>query len=119
MKLSEFKQLIKESAKQAVKEVFQEDAKTIIREAFQEEMKDILLEAVRGGGSGTKTSIVENKTSKQKIKEVLDETAFKFSSGNVQQPFVATGGPGSTLAEGSALPAGEVNLEQIMGLIKK
>ena len=113
MKPSEFKQIIKES----------------VKEAIQEEIKDILLEALKS----PKTVVTESKqmltsdndtetllTKRQKYMDILGETAgiapgkdtISFNSSNVFKP---TGG--DTTSEGSALPSGELNMNQIMGLL--
>ena len=124
MKPIEFKQIIKQA----------------VREAIQEELKDILLEAVRS----PKTMVVESKqlltdTSfatpelavdrRKKYMDVLGETAGfnmpEFTPGgdnNISlnsNTFGNTFRPTSvnTAAEGSALPSGEVDMSQIMGLL--
>jgi len=120
MKPIEFKQIIKQA----------------VREAIQEELKDILLEAVRS----PKTMVVEAKqllTSlpestpelavdrRKKYMDVLGETVGfnmpEFTPGgdnnislnsNTFRPTTV-----NTAAEGSALPSGEVDMSQIMGLL--
>lgn len=120
MKPSEFKKLIKES----------------VREAIQEELKDILLEAVRSN----KQPITESY-------RVSDDRTLSFNTNAIQhqaQPSVNTkqaymdilgemsqgpksgfdgefkvSGPVNTMSEGSALPEGQLGLDQIMGLIKR
>jgi hypothetical protein len=120
MKPIEFKQIIKQA----------------VREAIQEELKDILLEAVRS----PKTMVVEAKQlltgspestpelavdRRKKYMDVLGETAgfnmpeftpggdnnISFNS-NAFRPTAV-----NTAAEGSALPSGEVDMSQIMGLL--
>jgi hypothetical protein len=112
MKPSEFKQIIKES----------------VREAIQDELKDILLEALKT----TKTQVTEHVVSKnindviptadkrQAYMNVLNETAglapgaetIGMNTNNIFRP---TGT--NTAAEGSSLPPGEVDMSQIMGLL--
>jgi len=122
MKPSEFKKLIKES----------------VREAIQEELKDILLEAVRSN----KQPITESY-------RVSDDRTLNFNTNSIphQQPAKASvdtkkaymdilgemaqgpksgfegefkvNGPVNTMSEGSALPEGQLGLDQIMGLIKR
>ena len=112
MKPSEFKQIIKES----------------VREAIQDELKDILLEALKT----TKTQVTEHVVSRnidnviptadkrQSYMNILNETAG-FTPGaetinmNTNNLFRPTGT--NTAAEGSSLPPGEVDMSQIMGLL--
>jgi hypothetical protein len=121
MKLNELRKVIREEVKAAI----------------QEELKDILLEAVRS----PKTVVTGNnpvqsqpqslpETDKAKLREnmmgVLDgmkpgQDTLNFNStdarnmgGNLQ---VAPGM--NTSGEGSQLPAGNVGLDQIMGLMNK
>ena len=112
MKPSEFKKIIKES----------------VKEAIQEELKEILLEAVRtpkstpvGTGFGTVTEITAPTPEKrQRYTDILNETAglssgmdtISLNSNNIFRPT-----PTNTAAEGSALPPGEVDISQIMGLL--
>lgn len=124
MKTTELKQLIKEA----------------VREAIQEEIKDILLEAIKTPKGNSITQSLEQpivETPKQsKPKNLTEQRAayasilgdmkvgqdtLNFNSSNastfantLQIP------PGAnTTSEGSALPAGNVGLDQIMGLINK
>lgn len=117
MKTDSLKQLIKEA----------------VKEAIHEELKDILLEAV--------------KSNKQPIKEsyqVSDDRTLSFTSNNVPKTPINTkqaymdilsdmargpesgfagefkvNGPVNTMSEGSALPQGQLGLDQIMNLINK
>ena len=96
--------------------------KQAVKEAIQEELKDILLEAVRS----PKQVVVENtqpqkatKSSATNIKEkraayqnILGDMSAQFTSQDVPKPFNPQGG-----APGMDLPAGEVNMNQIMGLM--
>lgn len=105
--------------------------KEAVKEAIQDELKDILLEAVR--------------SNKQPIREsyqVSDDRTLTFNSNNVPRTPIDTkkaymdilgdmakgpetglsgefkvNGPMNTMAEGSALPQGQLGLDQIMGLI--
>ena len=122
MKAGDFKKMIKEA----------------VREVFQEEMREILLEAVKSPkapmGAGGYGSVTETKSttgtttlseaSRQAFKEMMGgnftqkgQDTFTFNTNNMQPAY--TPPPISTTGEGSALPAGEVNLDQIMGLINK
>ena len=96
--------------------------KQAVREAIQEELKDILLEAVRS----PKQQVIEH-TQPQKVndgpsmgskeqrvayKNIMGEMQSQLTSQNVPKPFNPQGG-----APGMDLPAGEVNMDQIMGLM--
>jgi hypothetical protein len=120
--------------------VFKKLIKEAVREAIQEELKDILLEAVRA----PKTIIQESYSSpvpvstqpvassinaRDKYKELLG-SMMESKNGNISmtsndalgfgaQPGYRPPATTNTAGEGSALPAGEVNLDQIMGLISK
>jgi len=98
--------------------------KQAVREAIQEELKDILLEAVKS----PKQTVVEHiQPSPQKVVEgpsmssnekraayqnILGDMQAQFTSQNVPQPFNPQGA-----MPGSDLPSGEVNMDQIMGLM--
>jgi len=120
MKLNELRKVIREE----------------VRTAIQEELKDILLEAVRSPKTVVTETVVPQttpqslpETDKVKLREnmmgVLDgmkpgQDTLSFNStdarnigGNLQ---VAPGM--NTSGEGSQLPAGNVGLDQIMGLMK-
>ena len=107
--------------------------KEAVKEAIQDELKDILLEAVR--------------SNKQPIREsyqVSDDKTLNFTSNQVPKTPINTkqaymdilgdmakgpetglsgefkiNGPINTMAEGSALPQGQLGLDQIMNLINK
>ena len=121
MKLTELRKVIREEVKAAI----------------QEELKDILLEAVRSPKTVVTETVVPQttpqslpETDKVKLREnmmgVLDgmkpgQDTLSFNStdarnigGNLQ---VAPGM--NTSGEGSQLPAGNVGLDQIMGLMNK
>lgn len=128
MKIDSLKKLIKEA----------------VREAVQEEMKEILLEAIRSpkvtlegktpvgvGGYGT---VNESTTApavnvRERYSELLNGM-LETRNGNLNMTsgdalgFGASAGyqpPRSvnTAGEGSALPAGEVSLDQVLGFISK
>ena len=121
--------------------VFKKLIKEAVREAIQEELKEILLEAVRA----PKTIVKESYTApiatqtitpsapsinaRDKYKELLGGM-MEARNGNISmtsndalgfgaQPGYRPPATVNTAGEGSALPAGEVNLDQIMGLINK
>lgn len=96
--------------------------KQAVREAIQEEIKDILLEAVRS----PKQTVIENiqpqkivegpsmgsKEKRAAYQNILGDMQAQFTSQNVPQPFNPQGG-----VPGADLPGGEVNMDQIMGLM--
>jgi hypothetical protein len=112
MKPSEFKQMIKES----------------VREAIQAELKDILLEALKTPkipvtehiSPKITDNIIPTADKRKAYMSVLNETAgfspdgstISMNSNNIFRP-TAT----NTAAEGSSLPPGEVDMSQIMGLL--
>jgi len=121
MKPSEFKKLIKES----------------VREAIQEELKDILLEAIKSNKQpitesyqpdtrtlNFNTNSIPHQISstpkinhKQAYMDILGEMSQGPKSGFDGE--FKVNGPMNTMSEGSALPEGQVGLDQIMGLIKR
>ena len=121
MKPSEFKKLIKES----------------VREAIQEELKDILLEAIKSNKQpitesyqpdtrtlNFNTNSIPHQISstpkinhKQAYMDILGEMSHGPKSGFDGE--FKVNGPMNTMSEGSALPEGQVGLDQIMGLIKR
>jgi hypothetical protein len=120
MKPSDFKKLIKEA----------------VKEAIQEEMKDILLEAVRGNKQPINESYQPNNRTlsfntnsipHQPVKSPVDtKKAYMDILGEMSQGPKSgfegefkVNGPVNTMSEGSALPEGQVGLDQIMGLIKR
>jgi len=114
--------------------------KEAVREAIQEELKEILLEAVRS----PKQVVTENvqpavrpaapspqtgPSVREKYSSLLDGMA-QSRNGNLNMTsadamgFGATPGyrppvSANTAGEGSALPPGEVSLDQVLGFIKK
>jgi len=107
--------------------------KEAVREAIQDELKDILLEAVRSNKQPLKESYIpsDNKTlnftsnnvpktpinTKQAYMDILGDMAKGPKSGLEGEFKVA--GPINTMSEGSALPDGQLGLDQIMNLINK
>lgn len=96
--------------------------KQAVKEAMQEELKDILLEAIKS----PKQTVVEHVQPKQVIEgpamgskekraayqNILGDMQAQFSTQNVPKPFNPQGG-----TPGGDLPGGEVNMDQIMGLM--
>jgi hypothetical protein len=116
--------------------IFKKLIKEAVKEAIQEEMKDILLEAVRA----PKPVLQENyaptvlpgtpiPNAREKYRELLGDM-MDSRNGNLsmranqalgfgQQVGYTPSPSTNTATEGSSLPAGEVNLNQIMGLMNK
>ena len=123
MKSTELKKLIKEA----------------VKEAIGEEMRDILLEAVRSPKQAVyenqapppsnPTPTVDTGEVRTKYTDVLngmlnEDTRNISMNSSHAQGFAKSPGytpaPGAnTSAQGSALPVGEVGMDQIMGLINK
>lgn len=96
--------------------------KQAVREAIQEELKDILLEAVKS----PKQTVVEHVQPKQVVEgpaisskekraayqNILGDMQAQFTSQDVPKPFNPQGG-----LPGGDLPSGEVNMDQILGLM--
>lgn len=122
MKAGDFKKMIKEA----------------VREVFQEEMREILIEAVKSpkvpiatGGYGSVTEArttagtsTLSEASRQAFRDMVGgnfsakgQDTFTFNTNNTQPAY--TPPPISTIGEGTSLPMGEVNLDQIMGLMNK
>ena len=120
--------------------------KQAVKEAIQEELKDILVEAVKAprvpvgiGGYGVPNTITETYTPtttappagniRQTYTNLLNSMmesrngnlsmsstdALAFGANQEYRPPASA----NTAAEGSALPGGEVNLNQIMNLMNK
>ena len=98
--------------------------KQAVKEAIQEEIKDILLEAVRA----PKQTVVEHiqpqkvvegpamnsQEKREAYQNIMGDLQSQFTSQDVPKPFNPVGG-----LPGGDLPAGEVNMNQIMGLMNK
>ena len=106
--------------------------KGAVKEAIQEELKDILLEAVRAPriSNITPTVVQESVTPTQQqtqtpqltpedkraaYKNILGEMGNSFTSNNVPQKF----NPAGADSINGSLPAGEVDMSQIAGLLGK
>lgn len=121
--------------------VFKKLIKEAVKEAIQEEMKDILLEAVRAPKTVIQESyatpvqtLAGNTTTptvnaREKYRDLLGGM-MEARNGNISmnsndalgfgaQPGYRPPASANTTGEGSSLPPGEVNLDQIMGLINK
>jgi hypothetical protein len=108
-----------------------------MKEAIQEELKDILLEAVRSNKQpitesyrvsddrtlSFNTNAIPHQQTKSPVNtkkaymDILGEMSQGPKSGFDGEFKVS--GPVNTMSEGSALPEGQVGLDQIMGLIKR
>ena len=112
--------------------------KEAVREAIQEELKEVLLEAVRAPKAIVTQPIQESITStthepvtqtprkplieqRKAYMDIIGETGINMKSGDAQgfgnKPF-SPQGAGDTTSPNGQLPAGEVNMDQIMGLLK-
>ena len=111
MKKEEFKKLIKEAVKEAVRE----ELVSSLVEVLKEQRTPIASSADKLG-------------LKESIRSKIPKPDFKFTTENIQslvspmQPALNSQqeynpGPGNTTGEGSALPPGEVNLNQIANLM--
>ena len=121
--------------------LFKKLIKEAVKEAIQEELKEILLEAVRAPKTIIKESyapsvqpltsvpVTPSTNAREKYREILGGM-MESRNGNISmtsndamsfgaQPGYRPPASANTAGEGSALPAGEVNLDQIMGLISK
>ena len=121
--------------------LFKKLIKEAVKEAIQEELKEILLEAVRAPKTIIKESyapsvqpltsipVAPSTNAREKYREILGGM-MESRNGNISmtsndamsfgaQPGYRPPASANTAGEGSALPAGEVNLDQIMGLISK
>lgn len=115
--------------------------KEAVKEAIQDELKEILLEAVRSPKAPT---VYEQQTvttspdstpmptaDKKKLRENMmnvlggmkpGQDSISMNSSHAQgfaAPAYNPGAGANTAGQGSALPPGDVNLNQIMGLINK
>jgi hypothetical protein len=119
MKIDGLKKLIKEA----------------VREAIQDELKDILLEAVRtpktivketytpayqpsAGTTAIEPSPSINHTFKRNLRDMVSGEFGTISATSANTQPAYTPPPINTVGEGTSLPAGEVSLNQIMGLMK-
>ena len=104
MKLTELRKVIREEVKAAI----------------QEELKDILLEAVKSPKSAiTETKAAPNPEAQKAFRQqMLSQMASGQGNMTLTSNDVNTFRPaGPATAEGSALPEGNVGLDQIMGLM--
>lgn len=96
--------------------------KQAVKEAIQEELKEVLLEAVRspkhvineGSVSAPPSSTMSSSDKREAYQNILGDMQSQFTSQNVPKPFNPSGA-----VPGGDLPPGEVDMSQIMGLMKK
>jgi hypothetical protein len=121
MNLEKFKLLIKNTVKEAVKEAINESFSEtkITPKANSSKVKSIMesmnIETPQVNISSNPILDILNTTAKQMTKEDY-KTIGNFNSSDISIPF----NPGvgvNTVAEGSSLPSGEVNMDQIMNLL--
>jgi len=116
-------------------DIFKKIIKEAVKEAIQEELKSILLEAIKGNKQSITESYQEdtrtlnfntnaiqhqskpNVNTKQAYMDILGEMAQGPKSGFDGE--FKVNGPVNTMSEGSALPEGQLGLDQIMNLIKR
>ena len=114
--------------------------KEAVREAIQEELKEVLLEAVKAPKAIVTQPIQESRTitsttpppvvsapkrllaeQRQSYLDIIGETGLNMKSGDAQgfgnKPFNPQG-VGDTTSSNGKLPDGEVNMNQIMNLMK-
>lgn len=104
---------------QALKKIIKE----AVKEVIQEELKEILLEAVKS----PKQTIVENtspqplpgsesayQSKREAYQNILGDMQQSFNTQHIPKPFNPVGA-----MPGSDLPDGELDMSQIMGLMKK
>ena len=113
--------------------------KEAVRDAIQEDLKEVLLEAVKAPKAVVSQPIQESITSttpapvtqtpkkslaeqRKAYMDIIGETGLNMDSthapGFGNKPFNPQGA-GDTTSPNGALPSGEVNMDQIMGLMTK
>jgi hypothetical protein len=103
-------------------QIFKSLIKQAVKEAIQEELKEVLLEAVRspkhviseGSVSPPPSSTMSSSDKRAAYQNILGDMQSQFTSQNVAKPFNPSGA-----VPGGDLPPGEVDMSQIMGLMKK
>ena len=110
-------------------EVLKKIIKETVKEAIQEELKDMLYESFKSGGRPLsnsqmtpppvqpKSQPIDRQALREQYQNVLGETAATFNSSQVGQPLQITST--DTTSPNSSLPAGEVSMDQIMGIMNK
>lgn len=123
MNLEKFKQFIKNTVKEAVKEAINESLTGVSTnlkvdgKKVKNIMESMNIETPQVNISSNPLLDILNTTAKQMTNEDY-KTIGNFNSSDIQVPF----NPGmgvNTIAEGSALPSGEVSMDQIMNILQK
>ena len=118
MKTSQFKKIIKEAVREAVKE---ELVDLFTSQKVQETKEPQLWQEAHKTSQPTPSN-------REAYMSVLNETqrgmtgddfrTITMNTGNIQQPLMVPPGL-NTVGEGSSLPEGEVSMDQIMGILNK
>jgi hypothetical protein len=118
MKLEKFKQIIKEAVKEAMVEALLEIkiTPTVDSNKVKKIMENMNIETPQVNISSNPIMDVLNITKKTMTNNDY-QSIGNFNSSDVAAPFNPGAGV-NTVAEGSALPSGEVNMDQIMSLLK-
>jgi hypothetical protein len=102
--------------------------KQAVREVFQEELKEIVLESVRGSRNVIQESVQHPKTPKIDKKAMYEAMVGGFNKGSNEISFTTENLQGlapqpgfnpTGVMPGADLPAGNVSLDQIIGLLNK
>lgn len=104
-------QALKSLIKQAVKEAIQEELKEVLLEAVRSPKQIINEEQVRSLPS---TPSMSSNSKREAYKNILGEMQSNFTTQNVPQSFNPAGA-----MPGGDLPPGELDMTQIMSLMKK
>lgn len=108
MKTNTFKSIIKE----AVREVIREELREILLEAVKAP-KQTVTEYISQPSSPSSSPSLTMEQKREQYRNILGETAMGFTTQNVNE-FRPQG-----VMPGSDLPAGELSMNQIMGLMNK
>jgi hypothetical protein len=114
MKVNQFKKIIKEVVKEAVRE-------ELIEMFSTQTVKETQEPKFWGGVAGKKPPTPLTREAYMRALNETQENGFKtisMNTGDITQPLQVHPGM-NTIGEGSALPAGEVSMEQIMGILNK
>ena len=117
MKTSQFKKIIKEAVREAVRE---ELVDLFTSQKVEETSKNSMFEISQTNKPTPSTReaymSVLNETKNNMTGE--DFKTISMNTGAIQQPLMVPPGL-NTAGEGSALPPGEVSMDQIMGILNK
>lgn len=104
-------QALKKIIKEAVKEVIQEELKEILLEAIKSPKQSIVESVIPQPLPGSNSS---TQSKREAYKNILGDMQQSFNTQHIPKPFNPTG-----TMPGSDLPGGEVDMSQIMNLMKK